>query len=1011
MLRRLAVAAIGAAVFWTAGFAQSGSQASPVIRPLVNVPDDPRLREFRWRSIGPAGQAGRVDDIAVDEKNPSTFYIGFATSGIWKTSNNGTTFEPIFEAYGVSSIGDLAIAPSDSRVLYAGTGEANNRQTSTAGDGVWKSVDAGAHFTHVGLDDTQSIARIVVHPTNPDIAWVAAAGHLYGPSSQRGVFMTTDGGKSWSRTLFVNDDTGATDLIIDPSNPQNLWAAMYEHRRSAWGYVGGGRRSGIYASSDGGKTWKRLVESGLPRGTMGRIGLDISRSNPDVLYAQIEVALDREPRMPSDIAEANAPDPIRGGRAGATAVARPNPQSNGIWKSIDKGRTWQFVSNQNQRPMYFSQIRVDPTDPNVVYVGGVNAQKSVDGGRTFANIEAHKGHVDNHAIWIDPLNARHVMYGDDGGVEVSWDGGATWESLRLFATGLAYHVSADMRRPYWVCTGMQDNGSWCGPSQTRTGELHAWNWINVGAGDGFQNVIDPADPNVLYTESQNLGLQRYNLATGQVTNIKPNPPIITRQGTTEGPTEAPPQAQAFGGGRSNVLNHPAGGRVPTVSQFNWNAPIRLSHFDPATIYAGGRQLFVSHDRGDTWTMSGPVGKDIDTSTRTLLGRSYALPACHRDEAEGGSPRVASPGEPCILSRGDGYAANEYGTATEIAESPVERAIVWLGTDDGNVQLSRDGGASFVEVGAHIPNVNHEYYVSGLEASWFDAATAYVALDGHRHDDERPYVFKTTDFGATWTAIASNLPAAAHVNTIRQDPVNRRLLFAGTERGFYISMNDGGSWSAFMPNLPSGRVDEVLVHPREHDLILATHSRSVWILDDISPLEEWRDDESAVLFAPRAAVLWKPDRRNIVDAPGDKFWVGDPAPRGTAISFALRQPVEDATIAIADNATNQIAFACRIDDASQLQPGLHRVQWPLVSNQQLAGAGRGRAGGTGEAATQDVLPCSALSSPRAAMPATGRAAASAIRPGTYKATLTIGGRAIGSRTFDVLEDTWLTVGGS
>ncbi len=680
----------------------------PPPRPAINVPDDPLLRGFRWRSIGPAGQGGRIDDLAVDERNPSTYYIGFAVSGVWKTINNGTTFEPIFDTYGVSSIGDLALAPSDSTILYVGTGEANNRQTSSPGNGIWKSTDAGAHFTNIGLRDSQSIARILVHPKDPNTVWVAAAGHLFGPNPERGIFMTTDGGRTWTKTLFVNNDTGATELVMDPGNPMNLWAAMYEHRRTAWGYVGGGPGSALYQSTDGGKSWKKVTGNGLPHGTMGRIGLDICRTQPNVMYAQIEVAPDKEPAAPLD---APAPPPPAGAQRGAGRgeaaaagagaagggaqafggrgpAAPPDPQTNGIWKSVDKGKTWQFLSNENQRPMYFSQIRVDPNDPNVVYVGGVNAQKSTDGGKTFVSIEAHKGHVDNHAIWIDPGNSRHVMYGDDGGLEVSWDAGVTWESVRLWAVGLAYHVSADLRHPYWVCTGLQDNGSWCGPSQARSGGIHAWNWISVGGGDGFQNQIDPTDPNVFYTESQNLGIQRYNLSTGVATAIKPNAGGPGRGGGAgaagaggaataggaaaaggEGPP-APPAAPGQGGGRSNVVNMPATPPADFVSQFNWNSPIRLSPHNPGTVYVGGRHLFISRDRGETWTISQAVGKNIDVGKRQILEQSYALPVC--GGGRGGAPH----GQACILSKHDGYLVNEFGTMTETCRiaRPAGRAV-------------------------------------------------------------------------------------------------------------------------------------------------------------------------------------------------------------------------------------------------------------------------------------------------------------------------------------------------
>jgi len=397
---------------------------------LLHQPSDSRLQGFRWRSIGPTGQGGRIDDLAVDERNPSTFYVGFAVSGLWKTVNNGTTFENIFGEYN-HSIGDIALAPSNANIIYVGTGEPNNRQSSSFGDGMYKSLDAGKTWTHIGLRETQSIGRVVVHPRNPDIVWVAAVGHLFGPNEERGIFMTVDGGKTWTKTLYINQDTGATDLVIDPANPNTLFAATYERRRTAWGFVGGGPGSAIHQSTDGGKTWRKVTGGGLPRGTMGRVGLDVSRSNPNVIYAQIEVAPDKEPAAATPAA---APTPAAG-QAGGGGVGGgrgqagpPDPTLSGVWRSADKGKTWTFQSNENQRPMYYSQIRVDPSNENYVFVGGVGPRKSLDGGKTWTSLP-NMGHVDNHAIWINPANGNHVMYGNDGGLDVSYDQGATWDSV------------------------------------------------------------------------------------------------------------------------------------------------------------------------------------------------------------------------------------------------------------------------------------------------------------------------------------------------------------------------------------------------------------------------------------------------------------------------------------------------------------------------------------------------------------------------------------------------------
>jgi hypothetical protein len=644
---------------------------------MINQPTEPALRGFRWRSIGPAGQGARIDDFAVDEKNPSTFYIGFAVSGLWKTVNNGTTFEPLFDEIG-HSIGDIALAPSNPSVLYVGTGEANNRQSSSFGHGVYKSTDAGATFTFIGLKETESIGRILVHPKNPDIAWVAAAGRLFAPNPERGVFMTSDGGKTWQKTLFINQDVGANDITIDPSNPNHLFASTYERRRASWGFVGGGFGAGIHESIDGGKTWKRVTATatnGLPRGTMGRIAFDWSRSNPKMIYAQIEVAPTRNRprrlrRRADEVGGAG-----RAGRAGGARGCcrrwrsgrsrrwcggrrrwwwrwpgrrtrwRPAAAESGHERHLafsDGGKTWEFRSNQNQRPMYFSQIRVDPNNPEVVFVGGVNAQKSTDGAKTFDGLNG-MGHVDHHAIWIDPNNSQHVMYGNDGGLDITWDGGATWEAPRLQGAGLPYAVSVDMRRPYWVCTGLQDNGSWCGPSSTRSGGIHMWNWISVGGGDGFQTLQDPSDPNIFYTESQNGAISRYDLNTGATSSVRP------QAGGGGG--------RGGGGGQGAVAVRPvvavarvaaaveatcSRARTIVAAAYNWNSPMRLSPHNPSTLLFGGTRFYVSRDKGQTWTMSAPLGKKIDPSTRSLLEQPYNLPNCG-----------VTPGVKCILSKNDG----------------------------------------------------------------------------------------------------------------------------------------------------------------------------------------------------------------------------------------------------------------------------------------------------------------------------------------------------------------------
>jgi photosystem II stability/assembly factor-like uncharacterized protein len=926
--------------------------ASQQRRP-INQSDDPWLKPFVWRSIGPPGQGGRVDDIAVSDQDPRIFYVGFATGGIWKTTNNGTTFEPVFDTYSTHSIGDLAIAPSNHDIVYAGTGEANNRQSSSFGDGVYKTIDGGKTWTHSGLRETQSISRVIVHPRNPNVVWVAANGHLFGPNPERGVFKSSDGGRTWRKVLFVDDHTGATGLVIDFDNPDVLFAATYQRRRTSWGFAGGGPGSGIWRSADGGETWTRITGNGLPGGTMGRIALDIARSNPNVVYAQIEVAPDKAEIRAADAAAAT----VDGGRGGSSGNNAPDPESSGVWKSTDGGRTWKFMSNHNPRPMYFSQIRVDPTDQEIVYTAGLPIFKSTDGGKTFRELEGF-GHVDQHAIWINPRHGDHIMIGNDGSLDVSYDQGATWESFRNWAVGQPYHASVNLERPYRVCTGLQDNGSWCGPSSVRTGPILSADWFRAGGGDGFYSAQDPNDPSIFYSESQGGNMNRVDLKTGESHSIRP----------------AGPSALCPSSGRGGGAGTPVPGNIvpaPTTCtqfRFNWNTPLMLSPHNPATIYTGANRFFISRDRGNTWSMSLDLTRQVDRNTLEIMGQKGSLPSCS------GNAR----GVPCILSKNDG--TSQYGTIVSITESSLTPGVLWVGTDDGNLQVSRDGGATWNEVGKNIPGGTREYYVSRVEASHFDAGTAYASLDGHRHDDLRPYVFVTRDYGRTWESISAGLPDFGNVNTIRQDPRSRNLLYAGTEFGFFVSLDEGKTWKRLMNNLPTVRIDDVLVHPRENDLVLATHGRSIYILDDVTALQQVTPEivaADAHLFQPREAVLWKNDRTLSRAVTGAKHFRGANAPIGTAISYYLKAPATSGIkLTITDQATGRIFR----DLAPSRDAGLNRIQWDLRGNAPPQETGRaGRAG-------DDEEPPLA-------------------HPGIYKVTLAVGGREY-TQTVSVLEDVWM-----
>jgi len=613
-----------------------------------------------------------------------------------------------------------------------------------------------------------------------------------------------------------------------------------------------------------------------------------------------------------------------------------------MMKTGDKGESWVFRSNQNGRPMYFSQIRVSPQDPQLVYVVDQRVHKSTDGGITFERLSGY-GHVDQHAFWIDPNDDDHMMIGNDGSVDVTWDQGETWEALRTWAVGQPYHASVDMRRPYYVCTGLQDNGSWCGPSSVREGPILEQDWYGIGGGDGFYTAVDPTDPNVLYSESQNGNIRRGDLRTGETGSIRP------RAGGGRG---------GRGGGQPNIAPVPD---PDTEIRWNWNTPFILSPHNPDTVHAGANRFFTSRDRGDTWTMSADLTKNIDRDEVQIMGFYNAVQRCRQNQR----------GAECILSRNDGV--SNWSTIASIAESPLVPGILWAGTDDGNIQVSRDGGATWAEVSANLPGGTTEYYVSRVEASNHDPATAYASIDGHRSDDLRPYVYVTRDYGESWTDISSDLPEYGNVNTVRQDPKNANLLYVGTEFGFFVSLDEGASWQRFMPNLPVVRIDDVLVHPRDNDLVLATHGRSVWIMDDITALQELTPEitgRDMQLFEPREAVLWNDNILRDRSITGDKVWTGENAPSGTMIQYYLLDSAAGGVdLQITDAITGEVVR----DLEGTARQGLNRVQWNLRANPPNEGANQGPE----------------------------------VESGTYRVTLRANGMEL-SALVEVLEDVWMEV---
>ncbi len=824
-------------------------------------PYDTALKNLKFRSIGPATMGGRVDDFAVVEADPRIIYVGAAAGGVFKTVNGGQSWQAIFEDQPNPSIGDLALAPSNPSILYVGTGEPNNRQSSSWGNGVYKSLDAGATFTHMGLKETHHIGRIVVHPTDPNTVYVAAQGDLWGPNKERGVYKSADGGATWTQTLFIDENTGANDIAIDPQSPNILYATTYERRRTVFGFDGGGPGGGIYRSTDGGSHWTKLggptLGRGLPTtGDIGRCALDIYRKNTNIVYALVE-----------------------------------HRTQGGVYRSEDKGATWTRMSDTNPRPSYFSQIRIDPNNDQKLWMGGVNIYMSEDGGRNFVQTRFRGVHSDVHGIWIDPANSDHILSGNDGGVWVTWDSGRNWAHIDNIALGQFYEVAFDFQKPYHVCGGLQDNYSWCGPSSTtQTLGIGNENWFTVQGGDGFYNRIDPSDPNIIYAESQDGNISRRDLRTSEAKSIRPLEP-------------------------SNATSR---------YRFQWNSPMVISPHDPKTIYYGGNHLFKSTDRGDNWEV---LGEDLTTRAE-------------RDK----QPILGKVPDANTLSRDDGVVA--WPCITAIAESPAKAGVLWVGTDDGNVQMSRDGGKTWSNVVSHVMGAPKGGYVSRIEPSYKDPATAYISFDDHRSADYGVYIFRTTNYGDSFQRITNGIPPeAGTVHVIREDPVNPNLLFAGTEFGLFVTFDRGANWRRMKNGLPTVPVFDLQIHPRDHDLILATHGRSIWIMDDISALEQVNDEvlkSDLKIFSGRPGIEWKmADYRGF---PGTNLFLAPNAPDGVMIDYYAKAggPVR---VAVADSTGKQIRQANTRAEAGVV----NRYVWDMRTDPPVppaGGGGRGAGGGRG-----------------------------------------------------------------
>ncbi len=816
------------------------------------------LKNLKFRDIGPAIMGGRVDDFAVVESDARIIYVASAAGGVFKTVNSGVTWEPIFDDQPNPTIGDIALAPSDPSIVWVGTGEPNNRQSSSWGNGIYKSLDAGKTWTHMGLKDTHHIGRVVIHPTDPNIVYVAALGHLWGANKERGVYKTTDGGATWTQSLSINDDTGVSDIAIDPQSPNTLYAAAYQRRRTVFGYSGGGPQSGVYKTVDGGLHWNKLTK-GLPAtGDIGRCAVEVYRKNPNIVYALIE-----------------------------------NMTQGGVYRSEDKGFTWTRMSDTNPRPSYYSQIRIDPNNDRKLWVLGAPLYMSEDGGKTFREDRWAKIHSDFHAMWIDPANSDHVILGSDGGVTITHDSGRSWDYVNNLPIGQFYEIAFNMEKPYKICGGLQDNYSWCGPSASvRTQGIANDEWINIGGGDGFDTKLDPNDPNIVYTESQDGNLLRRDLRTGESRSLRP--------------LEENDKAPRY--------------------RFQWNSPLVMSSHDPKTLYYGGNHLFKSTDRGDSWVRLGPdLTTGVDRNQLPILGK---VP------------------DKDTLSRHDGV--QNYPCATTVAESPVKAGVLWVGTDDGNLQVTRDDGKSWSNVVGKIPGLRKGAYVAKVETSHRDEGAAYVAFDNHRSDDFSIYLYMTTDFGQSWKRISNGIAEdAGTLHVVREDPHSPNLLFAGAEFGLFVSFDRGGNWERMKNGLPTTPVDDIAIHPRDRDLILGTHGRSILIMDDITPLEQLSDSVTAKdlhLFDMRPGISWHV--ANYRSFTGTREYIAANPPYGVIINYQLKNKIEGRNpvrITVTDAAGNKVRELNGPGEA-----GINRMVWGLRYESPAPGGLGGRGGGGGGA---------------------------------------------------------------
>ena len=853
--------------------------ALSILSPLNAQIPSATLSGLEWRSIGPAATGGRIADLAVvkSPEKADIIYVATTSGGVFKSVNAGISFAPIFDRAGaMMSIGAIAAAPSNPSIVWVGTGEADNRQSSSWGDGVYKSIDAGATWQKMGLADTRHIGKILIHPNDPNTVFIAATGHLWGSNPERGVFKTTDGGRTWNKILYKDEHTGAIDLVMDPKDPQVLYAAMYQHQRKGWGYNGGGPGSGIFRTTDGGANWTEL-KNGLPAGDKGRIGLATFAGDHRVIYAIVEADPAPAGRGEGGTLEPAAPTGRgRGGRGAQppdVITAR-----GGVFRSLDSGETWQHMTGLNPRPMYYSRIYVDPKDMNRVYIMGSNRGVFIsdDGGRYFREVFSEV-HGEDHILWIDPDSPNHMVVGGDGGVSISYDRGATWLFRINLPIGQFYDISANNRDPFTVCGGLQDNGSWCTPASTNmTYGISFKDAYNVGGGDGMHAAF--ADDHTLLVSSQNGNTGRLDLDNMERQSIGPVQPA-------EKPQPGKPGYRWY-----------------------WTTPLIVSTHDSKTIYTGADAVFRSDDRGVTWK---PISPDLTAHL-------------DRDKLE----MMGAPVGPSALSRHDGQ--TNFSALSVIAESPLDKSVLYTGADDGTIQMTRDGGKHWINLTPNVHGLPPMLNISGIAASKFVAGRVYLSVDGHFNDDYHAYVFVSEDFGQTWRAITTGLPETS-VHRIREHPTQARLLAIGTEVGVYTTFDRAEHWTSLNTNMPPVPVYDLVFQQGSNALVLGTHGRGIWVLDHVEPLAEITQE----IISKEFLFPVPPVHPHLLY--NGQFWFGygeffaPNPPAGAIVTYLLPKATEGGVPITISDAAGKVIRTLR----GPAQAGLNRACWDLRESPPIA----------------------------------------------------------------------------